>query len=233
MLKVIFQSQISFFFRRAHSPITKDFPLWSIWPNEVTELPHHPRVDRSWRISTWCDPLKHCCWIDVIDHMYVPNLIFGTKDTRRLWVDFRLLLMCLTAFGKNIKHTDANKSLTTIVLKYLVSRLLSRAGMKLHSSMSGTFFVYSLALFTLIFKKKSSRRFLGKSSKFSIVATLLDTMKSLELFPRNHRRDFFLKIGIHSAKVYTKKAPSILECNFIPAPLKSLAYKQVIIMLHY
>ena len=71
MLKVIFQSQISFFFRRAHSPITKDFPLWSIWPNEVTELPHHPRVDRSWRISTWCDPLKHCCWIDVIDHMYV------------------------------------------------------------------------------------------------------------------------------------------------------------------
>ena len=40
-------------------------------------------------------------------------------------------------------------------------------------------------------------------------------MKSLEFFPRNLREDFFLKIGIHSAKVYTKKAYNIGECNFI------------------
>ena len=38
------------------------------------------------------------------------------------------------------------------------------------------------------------------------------TMENLELFPRNLREDFFLKIGIHSAKVYTKKVPNIEEC---------------------
>ena len=59
------------------------------------------------------------------------------------------------------------------------------------------------------------------------------TMKSLELFSRNLREDFFLKIGIHSAKVGTKKAPNIGECNFIPAPLRSLATKQVIVVLYY
>ena len=34
------------------------------------------------------------------------------------------------------------------------------------------------------------------------------TMKSLELFPRNLRKDFFLKIGIFSVKVYKKKSPT-------------------------
>ena len=33
------------------------------------------------------------------------------------------------------------------------------------------------------------------------------TMKILELFPRNLREDFFLKIDIHSANAYTKKCP--------------------------
>ena len=58
-------------------------------------------------------------------------------------------------------------------------------------------------------------------------------MENLELFPRNLREDFFLKISIHSAKVYTKKVPNIEECNLIPAPLKSLATKQVIVVLYY
>ena len=57
-------------------------------------------------------------------------------------------------------------------------------------------------------------------------------MKSLELFSRNLRKDFFLKIGICSAKVYTKKVSNIEECNFIPAPLRSLSTKQVIEVLY-
>ena len=57
-------------------------------------------------------------------------------------------------------------------------------------------------------------------------------MENLELFPRNLREDFFLKIGIHSAKVYTKKVPNIEECNFIPAPLRILSTKQVIVKLY-
>ena len=57
--------------------------------------------------------------------------------------------------------------------------------------------------------------------------------QSLELFPRSLREDFFLKIGILSPKVYTKKVPNIEECNFIPVPLRSLATKEVIEVLYY
>ena len=49
----------------------------------------------------------------------------------------------------------------------------------------------------------------------------------MELFSRNLRKDFFLKIGILSAKLYTKKVPNIEQCNFIPAPLRTLSTKQV------
>ena len=57
-------------------------------------------------------------------------------------------------------------------------------------------------------------------------------MESLELFPRNILKDFFLKIGILRAKVYTKNVPNIEECNFIPAPLRTLITKQVIEVLY-
>ena len=57
-------------------------------------------------------------------------------------------------------------------------------------------------------------------------------MKSLELSPRNLRGDFFLKIGILSVKVYTKKVPNIEECNFIHVPLRLLTTEQVIEVLY-
>ena len=47
----------------------------------------------------------------------------------------------------------------------LMDRVLSGARTKLYTSMLGAFFVYTLGLSMLIFKKKSSWRFLGKSSK--------------------------------------------------------------------
>ena len=59
------------------------------------------------------------------------------------------------------------------------------------------------------------------------------TMKSLELFPRRFRRDFFLKIGIHRAKVYTKKVPNIEVCDFIPDSPRTLSIKEVIVVLYY
>ena len=88
----------------------------------------------------------------------------------------------------------------------LVDRVQSVAWMKLHTSMLGTFFIYTLALSMPISKKKSSRRFLEKMPKLILVVT---SMKSLELFSRNLCKDFFLKIGMLSAKVYTKKVPNI------------------------
>ena len=117
----------------------------------------------------------------------------------------------------------------------LIGRVLSGARMKLHTSMLGTFFVYTLGLSMPIFKKKSSRRFLGKSSKLWVLhkKSFLCNTQSSELFPRNLCEDFFLKIGILCPKVYTKKVPNIEECNFIPVPLRSLATKEVIEVLYY
>ena len=57
-------------------------------------------------------------------------------------------------------------------------------------------------------------------------------MKSLGLFSRNLRGDFFLKIGILSVKVYTKKVSNIEECNFIHVPLRLLTSEQVIEVLY-
>ena len=44
--------------------------------------------------------------------------------------------------------------------------------------------------------------------------------------------DFFLKIGILSVKVYTKKVPNIEEYNFIQVPLTRLTTRQVIEVLY-
>ena len=57
-------------------------------------------------------------------------------------------------------------------------------------------------------------------------------MKSLELFSGNIHEDFFLKIGILSAKVFTKKDPNIEVCNLIHASLSILSTKQVIEVLY-
>ena len=116
----------------------------------------------------------------------------------------------------------------------LKDRGLSGARMKFHTSMLGTFFVYTLGLSMPIFKKKSSRRFLGKSSKLCVLHKndFLCNTQSLELFPRSLREDFFLKIGILSPKVYTKNVPNIEVCNFILAPLRTLSIKQVIVVLY-
>ena len=53
----------------------------------------------------------------------------------------------------------------------LIDRSLSGALIKLHTSMLGTFFVYTLAQSIPIFKKKSSQIFLGESCKLCIVVT--------------------------------------------------------------
>ena len=90
--------------------------------------------------------------------------------------------------------------------------------MKSHTSMLGTFFVYTLALCMPIFKKKSRLKRLGKSSKLWVLhkKSFLCNTQSLELFPRNLRKDFFLKIGILSPKVYARGGPiqaTLLDSN--------------------
>ena len=70
-------------------------------------------------------------------------------------------------------------------------------------------YVYTLTLSMPIFKKKSARILLVE-----ILA------------------DFFLKIGILSAKVYTKNVPNIGVCNLTTAPPRTLSVKQVIVLLY-
>ena len=57
-------------------------------------------------------------------------------------------------------------------------------------------------------------------------------MKTLAIFSRNLREDFFLKFGLLSVKVYTKKVTNKEECNFIHVSLRLLTTKQVIEVLH-
>ena len=116
----------------------------------------------------------------------------------------------------------------------LIGKVLDGPGMKSHTSMLGTFFVYTLALCMPIFKKKSPLKRLGKSYKLWVLHknSFLCNTQSLELFPRNLREDFFLKIGILSPKVYTKNVPNIEVCNFILAPLRTQSIKQGIEVLY-
>ena len=82
------------------------------------------------------------------------------------------------------------------------------------------------------FQEKISPETSGKKFQ-TFHCSNVTTMKSLELFPRRFRRDFFLKIGIHRAKVYTKKVPNIEVCDFIPGSSRTspiFTYKVVTFM---
>ena len=63
--------------------------------------------------------------------------------------------------------THGDKMLHTLLVKRF--RSLSGALIKLHTSMLGTFFVYTLAQSMPIFKKKSSQIFLGESCKLCVL----------------------------------------------------------------
>ena len=87
----------------------------------------------------------------------------------------------------------------------LIARVLGEARMKSHTSMLRTFFVYSLALCMLIFKKKSSRRFMEKTPQLFIVVTLLQ-WKVWQFFPEI------------SAKIFSWKSAYIVPRNIQKCP---------------
>ena len=64
----------------------------------------------------------------------------------------------------------------------LIVRVLSGVGIKLHTSILGTFLVYTLAQSMPIFKKKSSQRFLVETFKLFIVVTLLPVCTRLYVY---------------------------------------------------
>ena len=85
-----------------------------------------------------------------------------------------------------------------------MDRSMSGALIKLHTSMLGTFFVYTLyANFQEKIFADISRRKLQ-----TLYSSNVTTIQSLQFSPRNICEDFFLKIGILCAKVYKKRSPT-------------------------
>ena len=85
---------------------------------------------------------------------------------------------------KQFKHTDANRSLTSLLFVKHYNDVLDKQSSggdreEVTYFYVGDVFVYTLAICMPIFKKKSPLKRLGKSSKLFIVVTLLNTMKSL------------------------------------------------------
>ena len=118
--------------------------------------------------------------------------------------------------------TDVNQSLTTLVVKHYNDLLGSETSERGRDEVTffyvGDLFCIHLGTMYANFHEKIFAEISWK--KFQIFrCSNVTTMKSLELFFRKLCKDFLLKIGILSAKVYTKKVPNIEVCNFIPAQL--------------
>ena len=106
----------------------------------------------------------------------------------------------------------------------LMARVLSRAGMKFHTSMLGTFFVCTLGLSMPIFKKKSLWRFPGKSSKLFTVLMLLQ-WKAEDFFPEISTKIFSWKLACLVPKCI--QVPNLEVCKFIPALLRTLIFQAI------
>ena len=122
----------------------------------------------------------------------------------------------------------------------LLDEGLDGPGMKSHTSLLGTFFLYALGPRMPIFKKKSSLKRLGKSSKLFIVVTLLNTYnEKFGAFSQTFQARFFLENWHTQSQGIYKKGPqhrsmrlhSWLVQNF--ADLASHSSTLLIRWLHY
>ena len=97
----------------------------------------------------------------------------------------------------------------------LVGSVLSGAGMKLHSSILGSFFVYTMALSMSIFKKKSLRRFSEKLPKLHYYNEKFGTF-----FQKFHKDFFFFEnwhtvLGVKKSGLAKNLANNINPKSFI------------------
>ena len=89
----------------------------------------------------------------------------------------------------------------------LLDEVLDGPGTKSHTSLLGTFFVYTLGPRILIFKKKFSLKRLGKSSKISIVVTL-QQWKFWNFFPDVSGKIFSWKLEYVVPRCIQKTSPT-------------------------
>ena len=136
---------------------------------------------------------------------------------------------------KSVFCTHGDKKLHTLLVKYFNDLL---DGQKSQRSIDKVTYFYVGDLFCIHlgtkyanFQEKIFADISGRKLQ-TLYSSNVTTIQSLQLSPRNICEDFFLKIGILCAKVYTKKVPNIEVCNFINAPLRLLSIKQVIEVLY-
>ena len=131
--------------------------------------------------------------------------------------------------------THGDKNLHTLLVKHyndlLYGKSFERSIDKVTYFYVGDLFCIHLGSKFADFQEKIFADISGRKLQ-TLYSSNVTTIQSLQLSPRNICKDFFLKIGILCAKVYTKKFPNIEVCNFIPAPLRTLSTKQVIIVLY-
>ena len=134
------------------------------------------------------------------------TLWFFTVCLKTLWFfTVCLFTVCQKTEPSNILHT---------LLEKHYNELLDRQGSERVFYNCDVFWIH-LGTMYADFQEKIFAGIFGKKFQ-TFHCSNVTTMKILELFLRRFRRDFFLKIGIHRAKVYTKKVPNIQVCDFIP-----------------
>ena len=116
-------------------------------------------------------------------------------------------------------HTDAQTSLHTLLVKYYNDLLGRQSSEQDRDEVTyfivGDLFYIDLGTKYANFEEKIFAEISGKNFE-TFHCSNITTMKSLIIFSSNLSDDFFLKLGILSAKVYTKNVPNIQVCNFIP-----------------
>ena len=125
-------------------------------------------------------------------------------------------------------YTHGDKKLHTLLVNH-INDLLERQSSERGKDEVTYFYVGDLFCIHLgtkyaNFQEKIFADISGRKLQ-TLYCSNVTTIQSLQLSPRNICKDFFLKIGILCAKVYTKKVPNIEVCNFINAPLRLLSIK--------
>ena len=97
-----------------------------------------------------------------------------------------------------------------------IDEVLDGAGIKSHAFMLGTFFYTYIGTLYADFQEKIFPETSWKKLQ-TFHCSNVTAMKSLELFPRRFRKDFFLKIDLCSAKVYKKRPQHKMWLHPYPA----------------
>ena len=155
--------------------------------------------------------IKFQIWINVIVYLKVSNFFYPEIQL-------------------NDTYTHGCTSLTNLLTMIcLIDRILNGARMKSHASLLGTFFVYTLALCMLIFKKKYSLKRLRTSYKKNFLFYVVKFGTFSKTF---HGIFFSWKLAYIVPWCIQKHPQQRSMCDFISVPSRTSSIKEVIVVLY-